>query len=444
LSEHEVAKRLLPENLLSGSNVVLFEDDSTGAELFPLSVLRPAWEIRCGAGCLRRWLALLKLSGLSLLFRPRANLVAMSHVLADCQDDIVDPDAHTVFLNGRLIGLWGPVVPVEDWPQTVVDDAGRVLLARRRGAAAQALIRLPGNELASRLVQESKGERLPDGWSVRYARYVWDYMLHNREMLERELAPETRTSTELLGGYVLRELPSGVLLTDRAAGYPVCVGSGAKIMAGVVIGNHAGVVWIGPQTEIEPHTYLEGPLFVGPNCRVKSGARLRGGCSLGPHCRVAGEISSTVMQGYVNKQHDGFLGNSLLGPWVNLGADTVVSNLRNDYATVKVHVHEHLVDSGEMHIGLMCGDHTKTGINTMFNTGTVVGVAANVYGADYPPRFIPSFMWGGTGERRRGDLVRVLNTARAAMQRRGCDLTSEEENLLREHYAESMNQEIIL
>ena len=443
MSEHDIAKRLLPESLLSGSNVVLFEDDAAGVELFPLSVLRPSWEIRCGAGCLRQWLTGLKLPGLSLLLRPRSGLAGMGQVLSDREDDALDPEAETVFLNGRLIGLWGPNTPVDDWPETVADDAGRVLLARRRGAAAQALLSVPGNELARRLVQESKGDKLPDGWTIRYARYVWDYMLHNRAVLDRQLAPETRTSAELLGVHTLRELPSGVAVTDRTAGHPVWAGAGVRIMPGAVIGNHAGPVWIGAQSEIEPHTYLEGPLFIGPHCRIKSGTRLYGGCAFGPHCRVSGEISSTVMQGYVNKQHDGFVGNSILGPWVNLGADTVTSNLKNDYSTVKVQVGKELVETGEQYIGLMCGDHAKTGINTMFNTGTVVGVAANVYGGGYPPRYIPSFMWGGSKGQQRGDLERTLSTARVVLHRRGQELTPAEEKRLREHYAETVNQETL-
>ena len=444
MSEHEVATRLLPESLLTGRNVVLFEDDSAETELFPLSVLRPSWEIRCGAGCLRQWLTGLKLPGLSLLFRPRSRLAAMSRVLAARDDDSPDPDAETVFLNGRLIGLWGSSTAVDAWPETVVDDAGRVLLARRRGVVASALLSVPGNELARRLVQESKGEKLPDGWMIRYARYVWDYMLHNRAMLERQLAPEERASTELLGGHTLRELPAGVSVTDRTAGHPVWAGAGVKIMSGAVFGNHAGPVWIGAQTEIEPHTYLEGPLFIGHSCRVKAGTRFYGGCALGPHCRVGGEISTTVMQGCVNKQHDGFVGNSILGQWVNLGADTVTSNLKNDYSVVKVQVGKDLVETGEQDIGLMCGDHTKTGINTMFNTGTVVGVAANVYGGGYPPRHVPSFMWSGAEGQQWGDLERTLITARTVMRRRGHELTPAEENLLREHYVETLNQETSL
>lgn len=212
-------------------------------------------------------------------------------------------------------------------------------------------------------------------------------------------------------------------------------------MPGAVFGNHNGPIWIGSQTEIEPHTFLDGPLFVGSHCRIKTGTRLYGGCALGPHCRVAGEISATVMQGFVNKQHDGFVGNSIFGQWVNLGADTVTSNLKNDYSQVKVQVGNRRMETGEQCIGTMCGDHTKTGINTMLNTGTVIGIAANVYGGDYPPRYIPSFAWGGIAGLKRGDWDRTIKTARIVMSRRGQSLSEAEERLLREHYTETLNQE---
>lgn len=441
MSALEIAKRLLPEKLLSGCNLVLFEDEMTDVELFPMSVLRPSWEIRCGMGCLRQWVTGLKLPGLSLLFRPRADLEAMSRLLSGLEDDSPDPDAETIFLNGRVVGLWASDTAETELPETIADDAGRVLFARRKGSAARTLLGIPGNELAHRLVQESKGESLPEGWTLRYVRYVWDYLKHNRQILERQVTQENRSQSELFGAHTLRELPAGVQLTDRAAGHPVWVGAGVKIMPGAVIGNHAGPVWIGSQTEIEPHTFLDGPVFIGSHCRIKSGARLYNACALGPHCRVAGEISATIMQGFVNKQHDGFIGNSIFGQWVNLGADTVTSNLKNDYSTVKVQVGHRRIETGEQYIGTACGDHTKTGINTMLNTGTVIGVAANVYGAGYPPRYIPSFAWGGAEGFKHGDLEHTLKTARIVISRRGQSLLVEEERLLREHYAETMNQE---
>jgi UDP-N-acetylglucosamine diphosphorylase/glucosamine-1-phosphate N-acetyltransferase len=365
----------------------------------------------------------------------------MAAELAGELDQVFDPDADTVFLNGRLMGIWQEDSAASELPETAVDAEGRLLWARRSGAQALHLKSLPGNEIARALVQDTQAPFSAPGWKVVYARYIWDYMLHNSEMLMRALVTESRGTTELMGGHALRELPLGVQFAERSVGHPVYVCPGAKLMAGTVLGTHAGPIWIGSHTEIEPHTYLEGPLYIGPNCRVKAGTRFYHGVSLGKHCRVAGEISASVLQAYVNKQHEGFLGNSILGQWVNLGADTRTSNLKNDYSQVKVQVGGNLIATGEQFIGLMMGDHSKTGINTMFNTGTVVGVGANVYGAGYPPRFIDSFAWGGLEGMNTGDLDRILAAARIAMPRRDKELSEAEEKLLRRHYAETITRE---
>ncbi|MBU0508977.1 hypothetical protein KKH27_09105 [bacterium] len=438
MSEHEAARRLFPEAVFANSNIVLFEDDRTARDLFPLTVLRPSWEIRIGAGTTRQWIEAIAGPGLPVMIRPRPGMQGMAVQLGGPSDEDVDPEADLLFVNGRLIGLWPTDDLTEDLPDTLVDKDGRLLLARRNVRRAPELLPLSGNELEARLVQETGGEPLPEGWRLLYTRYFWDYMLANREALERQLSHTGRATTELMNAHVLRELPTGVCFGDRVAGHPVYVGLGVRLMAGTVIGNHAGPIWIGPNTEIEPHTYLEGPLFIGPNCRIKAGTRFYGGCSLGQQCRVAGEISASILQGFVNKQHEGFLGNSFLSQWVNLGADTRTSNLRNDYGPVKVQVGDQLVATGEMHVGLTAGDHAKTGINTMFNTGAVVGVGANVFGAGYPPRFIPSFSQGGAEGLKPGPLDRMLAIAREVMRRRDQELSDAEETLLRQHYSETV------
>jgi UDP-N-acetylglucosamine diphosphorylase / glucose-1-phosphate thymidylyltransferase / UDP-N-acetylgalactosamine diphosphorylase / glucosamine-1-phosphate N-acetyltransferase / galactosamine-1-phosphate N-acetyltransferase len=441
LSELDVARRMLPESWLRNTNVVLFEDERVETELFPLSVLRPVWEIHCGANSLRHWLASFEDPRVSLHLRPRTQLSNRAIELAGRFDSELDPDADTLLLNGRLIGLWSEHGSAFELPQGFKDKNGRVLWYRCRGAEAQKLYALAGNELAAALVQSVSEDSLPEGWTLLHAGYIWDYMRHNATALQRQLKKNDSAAVSLMGAHILREPPAGVSVTGKIGGHPVYVGQGVRMMPNVVLGNHTGPIWIGPHTDIEPHTYLEGPLYIGEHCRIKAGTRIYNGTTIGLQSRVAGEISSSVLQPYVNKQHDGFLGNSILGSWVNLGADTRTSNLRNDYGFVKVKVGGKLVESGERYIGVLCGDHTKTGINTMFNTGTVVGVAANVYGADYPPRFIPSFSWGGLSHMNPGDLERTLETARIAVSRRDCELSSAEEELLRRHYRNVINRE---
>ena len=162
------------------------------------------------------------------------------------------------------------------------------------------------------------------------------------------------------------------------------------------------------------------------------GAKIYGATTIGPHSKIGGEVNNSVIQGYTNKAHDGFLGNSVLGEWVNLGADTNVSNLKNNYASVRLWSYEEqrFVDSGLQFCGLIMGDHSKSGINTMFNTGTVVGVGANIFGDGYPRNYIPSFSWGGASGFKTYKLEKSLEVAEIVMSRRNVELTEIDKKIL--------------
>ena len=162
------------------------------------------------------------------------------------------------------------------------------------------------------------------------------------------------------------------------------------------------------------------------------GAKIYGASTIGPHCKVGGEVSNSVIFGYSNKAHDGFLGNSVIGEWCNLGADTNNSNLKNNYGNVKL-FHYGLnkqVDTGLQFSGLMMGDHSKAGINTMFNTGTVVGVCTNVFGSGFPDKFIPSFSWGGADGMEVYKLEKAIEVADQVMSRRKLILSDADRNIL--------------
>ncbi len=201
----------------------------------------------------------------------------------------------------------------------------------------------------------------------------------------------------------------------------------------VIINASTGPVYIGKNAEIMEGAMIRGPFALGEHATIKMGARIYGATTIGPYCKAGGEISNSIMYGYSNKAHDGFLGNSVVGEWCNLGADTNNSNLKNNYSEVRVH---HIasgkqVSTGLTFCGLFMGDHAKCGINTMFNTGTVVGVGANIFGAGFPPKFVPPFSWGGFEDSPVFLPDRVLELARQVFQRRGRDFDSTEENLLR-------------
>jgi len=200
----------------------------------------------------------------------------------------------------------------------------------------------------------------------------------------------------------------------------------------VTFNTSEGPIYIGKNVQIMEGVKLRGPLAIGDHSVVKMGAKIYGGTTIGPHCKVGGEISNVVFQSYSNKGHDGFLGNSVIGEWCNIGADTNSSNLKNNYEEVKLWNYNtaRFEKTGKQFCGLIMGDHSKCGINTMFNTGTVVGVGANIFGSGFPRNFIPSFAWGGAHGFSSFQLKKFFQTAEAMMKRRDKFLSSEEKEIV--------------
>ncbi|MBC6368414.1 GlmU family protein [Algoriphagus sp. AK58] len=211
----------------------------------------------------------------------------------------------------------------------------------------------------------------------------------------------------------------------------IFIEEGAKIKA-AVLNAEGGPIYIGKNTEIQEGSLIRGPFALCEGSTVNMGAKLRGDTTVGPFSKVGGEISNSVIFGYSNKGHEGFLGNSVLGEWCNLGADTNTSNLKNNYAPVKLwdYTKGGFSNTGLQFCGLMMGDHSKCGINTMFNTGTVVGVGANIFGDGYPRNFIPSFSWGGAAGFSTFTIAKFEETAKAVYARRGVEWTPEEKEIV--------------
>ncbi|HEX6985200.1 MAG TPA: putative sugar nucleotidyl transferase, partial [Planctomycetaceae bacterium] len=224
-------------------------------------------------------------------------------------------------------------------------------------------------------------------------------------------------------GEVAGTIDEGVYLLNRPG---IRIGEGTRIKPCVVIDAESGPVWIGKGVRIQPHCYIEGPAFIGDGTLLQPGAVIRGGASLGPVCKVGGEVEGSVLVGYSNKQHDGFLGHSYIGSFVNIAADCINSDLKNTYGTVRVPINGREVDSGEQFVGLTVGDHSKAGINVGFPTGAVMGFCSSVVGPQ-SPKFVPSFAWIESGEWERYDAARGLAIAKKVMARRNLVMTPAEE-----------------
>lgn len=208
---------------------------------------------------------------------------------------------------------------------------------------------------------------------------------------------------------------TNTIIGDQA----VFLEEGAKAEC-VIFNTSDGPIYLGKNAQVMEGSIIRGPFAMGEGSNIKMGSKIYGSTSLGPYCNVGGEVNNISMQGYSNKGHDGFLGNAVLGEWCNIGADTNCSNLKNTYDEVKVwnYSSQRFERSGEQFCGLIMGDHSKCGINTMFNTGTVVGVACNLFGAGFPRQFVPDFSWGGATGFVTHKMPAVEKTANLMMVRR--------------------------
>tara|TARA_B110000908_G_C10251253_1_gene452188 strand:+ start:1962 stop:3128 length:1167 start_codon:yes stop_codon:yes gene_type:complete len=216
---------------------------------------------------------------------------------------------------------------------------------------------------------------------------------------------------------------------------------GAKVEA-AILNTNDGYIYIGKDAEIMEGSLVRGSLALCENATLKLATKIYGATTVGPHSKVGGEVNNSVIQGYSNKGHDGFLGNSVIGEWCNLGADTNNSNLKNNYGEVTSWNYEKndYIKTGLQFLGLIMGDHSKCGINTMFNTGTVVGVFANIFGGDFPPKHIPSFSWGGSNGFQTYQFDKAIDVAKSVMKRRAIELSTQDSDILNYLFKEETNK----
>ena len=250
---------------------------------------------------------------------------------------------------------------------------------------------------------------------------TWDLFSLNEQAIQSdfELITEGKKS---------QPIPDGVQAIQKEH---IFIEEGATVLFSSLNASK-GPIYIGKGAEIMEGCSVRGPLAMCEHSVLKMGTKIYGATTLGPYSKVGGEVSNSVLFGYSNKGHDGFLGNSVIGEWCNLGADTNTSNLKNNYAQVKLWNYQQnkFTDTGLQFCGLMMGDHSKCGINTMFNTGTVVGVSANVFGAGFPRNFIPSFSWGGPSGFKTYQLKKVFEVAKVVMKRRSLNFSEQDQRIL--------------
>ena len=386
--------------------IYVFEDQQA-LNLEPLTLTRATFELRCGAVThLERIRRVVGDQPLALVVRPQ-----LAAVVQERYPDLKvnpDPIGAGLWMNGAA--LWD-LAALKQLSANLgaVGVEGRLTGGNLTAGESQALyesLRSGGGESPGPV--KAGGPRLMG--------YLWDHIAATGEQLSVDFGLWYRSSPI--------PVPPGVKVLGNGG---VFLGKGVTLDPFTVLDTRNGPVIIEENTAVASHVVIAGPSYLGAGCQVKPGSILAE-VILGPVCKVGGQVEETIMQGYSNKQHDGFLGHAYLGSWVNLGAGTTISDLKNNYSEVKVNVNGKLVNTGSLLVGLFMGDHAKSAIGTLFYTGTRVGVAANVFGDCLPPKVVPSFAWGCDGGQRY-DLENCLTTMELVKGRRGEPFTDAEREL---------------
>jgi len=260
--------------------------------------------------------------------------------------------------------------------------------------------------------------------------HTWDLFSKNDQAIQADFDLLTKDR-------ISAEIPDSVFCINKEQ---IFVEEGAKLTIASLNASN-GPIYIGEHAEVMEGCAVRGPFALCEHATLKMGAKIYGATTVGPHSKVGGEVNNSIIMGYSNKGHDGFLGNSVLGEWCNIGADSNNSNLKNNYAEVRLwdYETERFAPTGLQFCGLMMGDHSKCGINTMFNTGTVIGVSSNIFGAGFPRNFVPSFSWGGSSGTTTYKTSKAFEVAEKVMQRRNIEFTDEDRAIL-EHVFEETQQ----
>ncbi|WP_417612726.1 GlmU family protein [Owenweeksia hongkongensis] len=377
-------------------NIILFDGPSRN-HLLPFTFTRPVSEIRVGIITLReKWEK-----------RIEGNYSWQTEEYLQGKYPM-NASADNLFINGALCANDTLAKAVGDLKLGQKLEAGDILLAAK----------LEGQDLESNLETVSfDGEfnLIDRPWKI--------FFLNGAELeADFDLITKGRKSQPLSE-------------TNTVIGDRIFVEEGVEAEC-AVFNTKSGAIYLGKDSSVMEGSVVRGGLALGEHSQLKLSAKIYGPTTIGPHSKVGGEVNNSVIFGYSNKGHDGFLGNSVIGEWCNIGADTNNSNLKNNYDEVRIwsYVRGGFERTGLQFCGLMMGDHSKCGINTMFNTGTVVGVSANIYGGGFPRNFIPSFSWGGSGGFVDYKLDKALATAGRVMERRKIDLDENERSILQHVY----------
>ncbi len=416
-----------------------FEDDRVD-DFYPLCLSHMVAELQCGILSLGdKWSARIDHDEVRLIARRSLQ----QYLIASLQWPINNFDnvsaEQIILVNPRFLPTEEVVTQISEEAKERAFTCGEALVAMTVTSNSELWSRLKSAKGADDFYQTLRewGAGLPHTEvDLKSVRYLWDIVHRNSREIELDfdlLIPDLDFSRMLDGS----EIDDDVLIYNVDDVY---IGTDAQIDGQVVLDARPGPIYIGDKVQIFPHTRIEGPAYIGDHCQIVGG-KIRTGCSFGPHCRIGGEVEESIFLGHSNKYHEGFIGHAYIGEWVNLGALTTNSDLKNNYGNIKVELPSGLIDTGLNKVGCLIGDHTKTGIGTLLTTGMVIGFATNLFGGGLAGgRFLPSFMWGGRDgfvEHRVDD---AIETAKTVLSRRGKKFGTAEEQFFKQVFEQTQFQ----
>ena len=395
--------------------IIIYEDEAYRG-LYPITYFRPAFGILCGFGSLVHRVS-------RLLPDARVNLVArrqLEDFLKSCFPECVvnePPVNGGLFLNGRCLTL--PDAIHKNQGRKVFTSRGVVVGFRTDGKIA---LDPETGVVAQGAIDDLTEQMSADEVEVMILEYPWDLIRYNPRLLGEDF--------QTFGpGEVNADVDTMAVVYGDAS--LLSLGSGSKVEAFCVLDSRRGPVVIGDGVIISSHSVVQGPCYIGNGSTVHS-ALVRAGTSIGPNCRISGEVECSVFQGWSNKQHLGYIGHSWIGEWVNLGAGTNNSDLKNNYQSIRVGPENSKVDTQMLKLGCFIADHSKTGIGCLLNTGAIIGPFCSLLGGGISPGYVPPFSWQGPEGLEEYELDKAISTARVVMNRRSVGMSEAYERLARD------------
>ncbi len=405
---------------------ICFYEDDGYSRFFPLTYMRPVYTLRAGIVSLYKR-ARQYFADAEFCFTAREQV---SPLLAESYRDIPvsiikKPEGDILFLNGRLRDYGNlPELMMQAEGSTGFRVGEETVAVLFKGK----LLRHVPPVATQRQYQETYGEESSQISFQETTATLYDYCWQIMADIEKEIVSDFALLRDRLPDSSKARVHDGAFMVNSG---DIVLGYGVEVLPGAVLDASKGPICIADYCRIEPHAAIYGPTYVGPNSVIAAGKITAS--SIGHTCRVGGEVEESVFHSYVNKYHSGFIGHSYVGPWVNFGAMTTNSDLKNNYSTIRSSVGGELIDTGSIKVGSFIGDHTKFGIGTLLNTGINIGVSTNLFGGSLiVDKEVPSFSWGNSGRYERYDIEKAIDTARKSTARRNHTLSEREIELLRQ------------